>query len=247
MIDEYFKDSVKNSFSKVKDDICRLDDELRLQREVLSKQNDILRLLNNKLSSIIEKIDEIEKKMPKIESENMSNQSINQLINHLITYQSLNHEEASNEPIKAKKDVSIRNDGVNQSFNQIINHQSDKNEVLEAQDLNFQALKTNIDSTFRALSKQELKVFLTVYQLEDEGKIANYTNIAQNLGLSEHCIRSHISFLMKKNAPLVKQKLNNKRNLLSIRKDFKALNLKQRLINVYYESDPHQTTLFDIK
>ena len=52
---------------------------------------------------------------------------------------------------------------------------------------------------------------------------------------------------MKKNAPLVKQKLNNKRNLLSIRKDFKALNLKQRLINVYYESDPHQTTLFDIK
>src|SRR3989344_2680533 len=130
MIDEYFKDSVKNSFSKVKDDICRLDDELRLQREVLSKQNDILRLLNNKLSSIIEKIDEIEKK-------------------------------------KAKKDVSIRNDGVNQSFNQIINHQSDKNEVLEAQDPNFQALKTNIDSTFRALSKQELKVFLTVYQLED--------------------------------------------------------------------------------
>ena len=247
MIDEYFKDSVKNSFSKVKDDICRLDDELRLQREVLSKQNDILRLLNNKLSSIIEKIDEIEKKMPKIESENMSNQSIDQLINHLITYQSLNHEEASNEPIKAKKDVSIRNDGVNQSFNQIINHQSDKNEVLEAQDLNFQALKTNIDSTFRALSKQELKVFLTVYQLEDEGKIANYTNIAQNLGLSEHCIRSHISFLMKKNAPLVKQKLNNKRNLLSIRKDFKALNLKQRLINVYYESDPNQTTLFDIK
>ena len=65
MIDEYFKDSVKNSFSKVKADICRLDDELRLQREVLSKQNDILRLLNNKLSSIIEKIDEIEKKMPK--------------------------------------------------------------------------------------------------------------------------------------------------------------------------------------
>src|SRR3989344_3120593 len=120
MVDDYFKDSVKISFSKVKDDISHLDGELRLQREVLSKQNDILRLLNNKLSSIIEKIDEIEKKMPKIESENMSNQSINQLINHLITYQSLNHEEASNEPIKAKKDVSIRNDGVNQSFNQII-------------------------------------------------------------------------------------------------------------------------------
>ncbi|MEK6955901.1 MAG: hypothetical protein AABW52_04540 [Nanoarchaeota archaeon] len=247
MVDDHFKDSVKLSFSKVKDDISHLDDELKLQREVLSKQNDILRLLNNKLSSIIEKIEEIEQKMPKSEENGTSNQSINQLINHLITNQSVNHEIPSNEPIRPKNDVSIRNDGVNQSFNQIINHQSSKNEPLETPDPNFQALKTNIDSTFRTLSKQELKVFLTIYQLEDEGKPASYTNIAQILGLSEHCIRSHISFLMKKNAPLIKQKLNNKRNLLFIRKDFKALNLKQKLINVYYESDPHQTTLFDIK
>ena len=246
-MDDNFKDSIKLSFSKVKDDITRLDDELKLQREVLSKQNDILRLLNNKLSDIIEKIDEIEKKIPKNGSENTSNQSINHLINHLITNQSLNHEEALKEPINTKNELSIGNDGVNQSFNQIINHQSDKNRVIEAPDPNFQALKRNIESTFRALSKQELKVFLTIYQLEDEGKPANYTNIAHNLGLSEHCIRSHISFLMKKNAPIIKQKLNNKRNLLSIRKDFKALNLKQRLINVYYEADPHQTTLFDIK
>ena len=65
--------------------------------------------------------------------------------------------------------------------------------------------------------------------------------------LSEHCIRSHISALIKKNAPLIKKRLNNRTNLMFIRPDFKALNLKQRLINMFYETDPYQTTLFDIK
>ena len=64
--------------------------------------------------------------------------------------------------------------------------------------------------------------------------------------LSEHCIRGHISSLMKKNVPIIKKRLNNRLNILSIKKDFKSLNLKQKLINIFYDSDPNQTTLFEL-
>ena len=45
--------------------------------------------------------------------------------------------------------------------------------------------------------------------------------------------------------PIIRKKLNNKRTILTISKDFKSLGLKQKLISLYYESDPKQTTLFD--
>ena len=240
MADEQFKEVIKASFNKAKEDINRLDDELVIQKEILAKQNDILRALNNKMNTIIEKINELEDKIYISVNQSITNQS---LINHSITQE----KSVLKEPINTKEDTSIGNEGVNQSFNQIINQQSITNQSFKGTDPNFQALKETLEGTFRLLSKQELKVFLTIYQLEDEGKQANYTSIAHIMTLSEHCIRSHVSSLLKKNAPILKQKLNNKRNLLSLRKDFKALNLKQRLINMYYETDPYQTALFDIK
>jgi len=243
MGEDLFKEAIKASFQKAKEDISRINQELALQKEVLSHQNEVLRILNNKLNATLQKMDEIDSKIANFSlsvNQSITNQS---LINHLIT----SEKEAFKEPIDNKKGISIGNEGVNQSFNHIINQQSITNQSFKGPDPNFQALKDTLEGTFRVLSKQELKVFLTVYQLEDDGKQANYTNIAQILELSEHCIRSHVSSLLKKNAPLIKRKLNNKRNLLSLRKDFKALNLKQRLINMYYEADPYQTTLFDIK
>ena len=96
------------------------------------------------------------------------------------------------------------------------------------------------------LSKQELKTFLTIYQLEDEGKMANYGVISQIMGVSTNCIRTYIHSLMKKNAPIIKNRLNNKITILSINKDFRTLSLKKRLVSLFYERDPDQTTLLDI-
>ncbi len=240
MVEDNFKEIVKVSFLKVKEDIDNLNKELSIQKQVLSRQNDVLRIINDKLNQVIQRLSDIEGEIPKIPNQSIINQS---LINHLITQKENGFKASINE----KKESSIGNKGVNQSFNQLINQQSIINQSFVGQDPNFQALKNTLDGIFRLLSKQELKIFLTIYQLEDDGKQADYRQIAQNLNLSEHCIRSHISSLLKKNAPIIKQKINNRRNLLSLRKDFKALNLKQRLINMYYETDPYQTTLFDIK
>lgn len=105
-------------------------------------------------------------------------------------------------------------------------------------------LKSEINSLFFSLSKQEFLTFLTVYQLEEdlEGYVS-YIDVAAKLGLTEGCIRTYISSLIKKSIPILKTKHNNKVVYLSISKDFRALSIKKDLMALYYKADPTQKTL----
>ncbi len=113
-------------------------------------------------------------------------------------------------------------------------------------DENFKAFKQNLNQAFNKLSKQELKAFLTVYQLDESNQGASYQEVAEKMGLTETCVRAYISSLFKKGIPLTKVKINNKRTIVSIKQDFKNLNLKAKIIALYYEKDPYQTSIFDI-
>lgn len=104
-------------------------------------------------------------------------------------------------------------------------------------------LKSELFSKFSSLSKQEFLTFLTVYQLEEEVEHVSYIDISAKLNLSEGCIRTYVSSLIKKGIPLFKTKYNNKVVYLSIIKDFRALNFKRELMALYYKSDPSQKTL----
>lgn len=104
-------------------------------------------------------------------------------------------------------------------------------------------LKSEISSKFSALSRQEFLTFLTVYQLEEEIEHVSYIDISAKLGLTEGCIRSYVSSLIKKGIPLVKLRYNNKVVYMSIPKEFRALNLKRELMALYYKADPTQKTL----
>ena len=106
--------------------------------------------------------------------------------------------------------------------------------------------KLNINKTFKRLSKQELRTFLAVYQQEEEGHEITYFSIAQDLNITESCIRGYIASLLKKQAPIQKIKLNNKKVILRINPDFRQLNLKNKLVSLFYEIDPYQTRLFDV-
>lgn len=107
----------------------------------------------------------------------------------------------------------------------------------------FQGLKREIEETFDRLSKQELLTFLTIYQLEDDIKNVSYTDVAEKLKLSEGCIRTYISALIRKGVPVEKKKFNNKLVLLFVPKEFRELNLKKQLMANYYRTDPYQPTL----
>ncbi|MBI2672352.1 hypothetical protein HYX16_05445 [Candidatus Woesearchaeota archaeon] len=101
-----------------------------------------------------------------------------------------------------------------------------------------------IDSLFLSLTKGEFLVFLTIYQTEEDIKRGvSYLELSRHFSLSEGCIRTYISQLLKKQAPITKIRLNNKLTLLSIDKDFRSLNLKTRLIAIISHTNPDQTKL----
>ena len=139
--------------------------------------------------------------------------------------------------------ISTGNNGVKQSINQSISQSSNQ----AVKQLSTELFKNVIDNQFKSLSKQELKTFLTIYQLEEEkDRGISYEEISSSMGLSASCVRSYASNLIKKGLPLSKEKIKNKHSLFLIKKDFRALNLKQKLISFYYESSSEQTKLLDI-
>ena len=106
------------------------------------------------------------------------------------------------------------------------------------------ALNQDLKKLFSTLTKQEFLTFLTVYQLQDDLKRAlTYDDLATKLHLTSGCVRTYVSSLIKKGLPLVKNKLNNRIILISIDPKFKKLNIKQDLMNLYLDLDPHQTKL----
>ena len=147
---------------------------------------------------------------------------------------------SQNKPILTdKKNISSGNRGVYanmQAFSQA-HMQTDTKQI------NTKAFKSGLDHTFINLPKREFLAFLTVYQFEEEGQTPTYLSLSQKMGVSEGCIRTHISNLLKKGIPLIKNKVNNKLIILSIEPSFKELNLKQKLADFYYNKDPLQTRL----
>ena len=86
-------------------------------------------------------------------------------------------------------------------------------------------------------------MFLTIYQLEKELPRVTYEVVANRLTLTSGCIRTYITSILRKKAPVIKSKLNNKLILLSIEPSFRSLISEEKLINLYYQNDPSQTTL----
>ena len=134
--------------------------------------------------------------------------------------------------------ISSGNNGVKQ-----INKQINKQAIKQISTLNITEINEKIEENFKKLTKQELKAFLSIYQLEEEKKEVSYIDVANVLGITESCIRIYIANLIKKGAPIIKTKINNKKVLLSIKPDFRSLNLKQKIANIYYHLDPDQKKL----
>jgi len=138
--------------------------------------------------------------------------------------------------------ISIGNNGVKQ-----INKQINKQMIKQlSTPLNTNLIKNLIEEQFKTITKQELKTFLTIYQIEEEKGQVSYEDLSISMGITTSCIRVYVANLLKRGLPINKIKVKNKNVILSIKEDFRALNIKQKLISLYYESDPNQTKLLDI-
>src|SRR3989338_193256 len=142
------EEALKNSFSKVKEDIQALSEEIKTLKSIISQQNELISKISTKLISFQEELKSLKKES------STGNEGVNQSINHLIN-QSINHlntnqsqnspiwaENAKNNEIKPQKspenssffnekqpNQSINQSITNQSFNHLINQQPPKTQL----------------------------------------------------------------------------------------------------------------------
>ena len=93
-------------------------------------------------------------------------------------------------------------------------------EILESLD----KIKKDIRLKFKKVTPREMIVFSLIYQLENQDfKEITYNYIAKNLKLSQSSIRDYIQRMINKGIPIKKEKINNKKIILSISEDLKKI------------------------
>jgi hypothetical protein len=101
-------------------------------------------------------------------------------------------------------------------------------QILESLD----EMKKEIRSQFKRLTNQEMLIFSTIYQLEDQGLQVDYPLLAEKLNLSESSIRDYVLKIMKKGIPLGKVKENNKKVTLSILPEIRKIASLQTILSL---------------
>jgi len=209
-------DPIKEAFSKAKEDI----NALKSQFETLSV--DVL-----ELKSLLSELNQ------HIKAQQAPSKQINPTDKSELT------EPIANDPDfwahKALKPhiytISTRNEGVptdrqtDQQTNTYSNNppispgKTDIGELLNSLD----TYKKELRNKFKKLTKQEMLIFTTLYQLEEEGFVVDYPLISKKLSLSESSIRDYVQRIIKKDIPLDKIKENNKKIYLKIPSELKKM------------------------
>ncbi|MBI2110540.1 hypothetical protein HYT51_02060 [Candidatus Woesearchaeota archaeon] len=199
--------------------------------------NKFQEMIKNSFYNVKEDINELKNDVNHLKQEILALKEEISKIYTLINGKNLIYEEKSS---KTHPIISYANKQTNgQTNKQTLKHSP--NTQIDANSLK------NLDSLFLKLPKREFLFFLTLYQLEeDQEHPISYLSIANHLKLTEGGARTYSHNLIKKGLPIEKIKLNNKQIILRITPEFRALNLKPRLMDIYSNIDVYQTKLTNI-
>jgi len=212
-------DSIKEAFQRVKQDM----DFLAISLEETNKE---MFNLYDEINKINEKIDKI------LKNQQNSYSTHKPLIQTDPTYSSTHnyHFKPLNSQILP---ISIGNGGV--STDRQTDTSTDKytqndsknteNTVENALEIlnSLDNVRRDIRLKFKRLTNQELLVFSTIYQLDEELGYSDYNILSQRLNLTESSIRDYIGRLIKKGIPIEKVKINNKNIQLRISENLKKI------------------------
>ena len=136
-------------------------------------------------------------------------------------------------------DNSTGNEGVKVRLSQILPIQLNKqeNRIKHLEKVteflsSLDDIKKDIRQKIKYLTNQEMSVYASIYQLEEEGFIINYSLLAQKFSLTESSIRDYIQRIIKKGLPLQKTKENNKKVILTIPPELKKIASLQTILQL---------------
>ncbi|MBI2110099.1 hypothetical protein HYT58_02935, partial [Candidatus Woesearchaeota archaeon] len=138
--------------------------------------------------------------------------------------------------------VSSGNKGV-QAYD--VQRRTTTNDAVQYRTPTLDQLKNETEELFLSLTDREFSVFMAIYALEKEIKEVNYSDIANRLKIVPARVREYVGALLRKKIPINKERYYNGKVSLSVKKEFKDLNLQDKLIK--FRQKPGQTSLFDYK
>ena len=202
-------DQIKESFTRVKEDILALSEQITyLNLEI----QDIKRTLSNLDRQTDRQISPTSSIQTQTHQSNSFHNMPLEAVKSPITHSSI-----GNEGVQTDRQTDRQTDTPTQ--NNPLSRIQEVSRLLESLD----EVKIELRSQFKKLTNQEMAVFSTVYTLEDQGFIVDYTLLADKLSLSESAIRDYINKIIQKGVPLQKNKENNKKIILSIAPDIKKI------------------------
>jgi len=233
-------DNVKEAFQRVKEDINQLNIELKLIKQELDEiQNSILHLFSSLDTSTHTSTDNTESptlrhinktEIPITTHTSTDNYQFKDLNKVNINISSGNKGVSTDRQTDQQTDTSTRNKGVNLpkgSYNTLDNL-SKTSTILNQLD----EIKRDLRLKIKKLTNQEMLVLSTVYQLEDQGHLVDYSLLSNCLNLTQSSIRDYVQRISLKGIPLLKEKINNKRIILHISDEFRKLASLNTLISL---------------
>ena len=230
------EDQIRLAFQKVKQDISYLNSELSNLKSEINEIKTLLRTLHEDI--LYQKLKEIAQIPVYIPTDRptirQTNQQTVQQINQTHSTYPTDSPTVPQE-VKGLKSpnlsISTGNEGVptDRQTDQQTDRQTDKSldkNIQEASAIlnSLDRLKKEIRLKFKRITNQEMVVFSTIYQLEEQDPDnITYKKVADNLKLSESSIRDYVQRIINKGIPLKKQKINNKKILLSVSQDLKKI------------------------
>lgn len=242
------QDKIKEAFQKVKQDI----DDLKYQFNLISTElYDIKRMLNEIYHQKTNKQTNQQtptQQNPEFNTINPTNK-LNELENMPLkplkdpnsmfstgnrgvptnkqTNQQTNRQTQFTSKIEEKTDFNTQN---NQNIKE--NNQIDRLERISQTLESLDSIKKELRQQFKRLTTQEMLVFSTIYQLENEEFTVDYPLVADKLKLSESSIRDYVIKINKKHPLISKIKENNKKVILKIPSELKQLASLQTLLTL---------------
>jgi len=211
------QDPIKDAFSKVKQDILNLQAQLSAISQQIGEIKRTFSVENTQTDNLKNQTDSPDRQ---------TTQTVRQEIGGL---RSLNSGVSiGNQGVQTDRQTNRQTDRHIQEvrLNTPTTTEDDKianitkvTEVLESLD----DIRKDLRAKFKKLTPQEMLVFSTIYQLQDQNILVNYSNLSSKTQLSESSIRDYVQKIIKKGIPVDKTKENNKKIALSIPSDFKKI------------------------
>ena len=222
------EDPIKSAFEKVKDDMNFLNNEILDIKVAISEIREAITLLS--------------KTSTNTQTDRQTLRHIN-TTNHAYTTDNSTHSSTVPQEIEGLKSLNLNsstgNEGVSTDrqtdtqtdrqthYTQENQQKSIETNLHEASEIlgSLDSIKKEIRLKFKHLTSQEMSVFSTIYQLEEQfpDDEITYKQLSKQLKLSESSVRDYIQRIMNKGIPIKKQKINNKQIVLKISSELKKI------------------------